>query len=80
MRMMVELGERASLGARVTVRDRMVGIAAHLEHLLALRLHDESAQHGADAAERPVLDDRLHESHATHSHYAAFLAAILLAQ
>ena len=81
LRVMMELGKRASLRARVPVRDRVLVVTADLEHAIPLCLHHEAAQHRADPTERPVLDDRLHDGNLPimsecEPGYAAILAAI----
>src|ERR1700733_13461733 len=45
----------AALGAHVARRDRVVGVAAHRDDLVAVDGHDEAAGRQADPAEAPLL-------------------------
>ena len=53
--MVMHRRDRTALRARVSARDRVAGIAPHLEHAVAVDLDDDPAQRRADATEAQVL-------------------------
>ena len=58
LRVVVELAERAPLGARVPRGDGVVAVALHAHDAVAVERDDDPAVGGAEAAEAPGLRRR----------------------